>query len=180
MILARIAIIALLVITLVSTVACGSSSNHTPGFATYTDYTNGFSISAPDGWDIEPMKESGDWAFFSPNLPCGGHFAVSSVMSLDLGSTSLETYYYIVAKSLYEDDLDEYHFISEESLTIDSVHAIKVIFTYVDDGTTLQRMDCYLAREKTLWWIAEDCASTCWNTYEGTFNTMISSFRVLD
>jgi hypothetical protein len=79
------------------------------------------------------------------------------------------------------EDFDEYDLISKENLTIDGIPAIKVIYTYVDDGGyTVQEMGCFLVKQQTVWGIVGSCDITCWDTYKGTFNTMVSSFRLLE
>jgi hypothetical protein len=150
----------------------------TPGFETYTDYTNGFSISIPDSWETE-SDETG--AFFFPTSQCAGWYPFGGVTaSYEERYTSVQTYYTEVLEPLIE-NFDEYGLISRENLTIDGISAIKVTYTYVDSyGYSVQETGCVLVKQQTVWGIVGSCDITCWNTYEGTFNTMISSFRLLD
>jgi len=146
------------------------------GFVTYTDNTNGFSISVPDSWETG-TGEHLIFIFSSPSKCEGGY--PSGGVTASYEDTSVQTYYSEVVEPSIE-DYDEYELISKENLTIDGVTAIKVIYTYAADGDTLQIMDCFLVRQQTLWRIIAQSVPACWNTYESTFNTMVSSFQVLD
>jgi hypothetical protein len=172
-----IAAVALLSIAAIFAVACGSSKTSTPGFETYTDTTNGFSISIPDSWEPD-QQESGIY-FISPST-CAEWYPFGAVTaSYAEGYTSTQTYYSEIIGP-YIEDFADYKLVSTENLRIDGIPAIKVIYTYVDDyGYSVQETFCILVDQGTAWLITGSCDTTCWNTYQGTFNTMSSSFRVL-
>jgi len=152
-----------------------------PGFVTYTDKTIGFSIFYPNSWQVEGDKVYNSVGFIAPSR-CLGENIISSVYNFGTEYPSLETYYSEIA--LNRSYWDNYHLISKENLIIDGVPAIKVICTfgeYTNSGyTIIKEMDVFLIREQTLWSIGGGCATTCWDTYEGTFNTMLNSFQILD
>jgi hypothetical protein len=148
--LARIAVIALLGIVLVSTVACGSNAEQEPTptsmFTTYTNSSEGFSISVPDSWYIT----SDSWeithmnnetitvqqtSFTSPSL-CAGQIITAYVTSFYTNFSSVQAYYSEVFEPLMV-HLNEYALISEDDLTIDGIPAIKVIYTFIRDGNTV-------------------------------------------
>jgi len=157
-----------------------SGTTSPAGFETYTDSTNGFSISVPVSWEADSIELSGNSTtiFNLPSL-CAGQFVGVFVLKSDISDMSVETYYSEEVKPSIE-DLDDFHLISKENLTIDGIPAIKVIFTHVEYEDMVQTMNCILIKQQTLWEIMGGCALTCWNTYEGSFNTMFSSFRLLD
>lgn len=173
--LARIAVIVLLGIVLVSTVACGSSSE----FRTYTDNFNGYSMSIPTTWDIV-----GPWGdaviLFGGTSQCSGGNITGSVISRDTHASRLQTLYE-GSKNSVEDE-EGFIFISEEEITIDNVPAMKLMYMCIDisTGDPFQAVEYCLLRGNTSWLISFNCIPECWNTSESTFNTMISSFRFLD
>jgi hypothetical protein len=207
--LTRIAVIALLGIVLVSTIACSSSSTpsltptptSTPipaptptltpiptlakGFEIYTDDTNGFSISIPESWDIYSSETEG-WVVFRHNSVCGGDFPAGVVSTYSTTYTSVQAFYSEDIKS-YIESSDNYDFVSEENLTIDGIPAIKIIFRDVwwEDiagvgATDVKVIECYLIKQQTVFGITLKCDPSCWDIYESTFNTMLTSFHVLD
>ena len=149
------------------------------GFSTYTENVGGFSISYPSSWGIYPAIGGGYFAFFESPSTCAGQKPLASVFSEDTGSTSLQTWYSEKMKPAME-NWSDYNLISEENVTIDDIPAVKVICTYSEDGDTVKAMVCFLVKQQRFWSIEGDCALTCWDTYKGTFNTMISSFQFID
>ena len=191
--LAKIDAIALLVIALVSTVACGSSaeqeSTPAPVFITYANSSEGFSISVPDSWyttsdswDITHMDNETirvkQTSFTSPSL-CKDQIITFHVTSSYENYTSVQAYYSEVQEPLWV-GLDNV-IIVREDLTIDGIPAIKVILTFVSDGDTVHLMLCFLINQQTLFDIVAEVRNpSCWDTYEDTFNTMLNNFHVLD
>lgn len=187
----RVAAIFILGILLVSAFAClgGPEATPTPtptpipGFQTYTDTVNGFSISYPDDWEVIPKEESDLLLaiFLAPSL-CSGYLSSSAVFKQEFSfSMSVQTYYLEVCKAVVS-DYEGYTSISEEELTVCGVPAIKYVYTYTDteSGFTKQNMELVLVKEQTGWTIATSSTVECWNLYENTFNTIIDSFRLLD
>jgi len=181
----RIAVIALLGIVTMFTVACSSSSNHTstppltPGFVTHTD--SGYSISVPNSWEIQPMEATVIWAFFTCPSRCAGIATTVSVIETATNALNVQSYYSVHVEPRFK-NVNEYDFISKEDLTIDGIPAVKVIYTDIHDVNNvgaIQIMDCYLMNGQTLWSIEGSCAPSCWDTYKDTFNTMASSFHLL-
>ncbi|MFA5374797.1 MAG: PsbP-related protein [Dehalococcoidia bacterium] len=180
MILARIAVIALLGMTLVSIVACGSDSEQgptpTPVFTTYTNSSEGFSISIPITWETLSMGDVG--VFFSSDTTCSGRPAVASVAP-GAPNTSLQTSYERIKTGL--EAQEGFDIISEEEITIDGIPAWKCIFTAANllEGHAIQTEFCVLVQENTSWLISFMCVPECWDTYEDIFDTMLNSFQVL-
>jgi hypothetical protein len=179
--LARIALIVLLGIVLVSTVACSSGSEQgptpTPVFTIYTNSSEGFAISIPTTWGTLSMGDEG--AFFSSDTTCSGRPAVASVVP-GAPNTSLQTSYERIKTGL--EAQEGFDIISEEEITIDGIPAWKCIFTAANlvEGHTIQTEFCVLVQENTSWLISFMCLPECWDTYEDTFDTMLNSFHLLD
>jgi hypothetical protein len=174
--LTRIAAVALLGIVTIFAVACGSSSTSTPRFETYTDNTNGFSLSIPESWGAETDETV---VFFRSPSPCAGLYPFGDVVAASAeGYTSAQAYYSETFAPFLE-TLDGSGLISKENLTIDGLPAIKVIYTYTDSGYSFQEMASILIDQQTLWVIVGSCEITCWNQHVGTFNTMTNSFQSL-
>jgi hypothetical protein len=172
--LARIAKIILLGIVLVSTVACGS----TPEFVTYTDNTNGYSMSIPTSWDTVSWGDAG--TFYGAPSQCSGGDIMADVIAKDTHTLRLQTLYEAFKNSA--EDVEGFAFASEEETTIDGIPAMKLMYMYADvsTGDTYQEVSCLLLQENTRWSISFWCVPECWDTYEGTFNTMLNSFHLLD
>lgn len=175
--LSRIAAIVLIGIVTIFVVACGSSGTPTTGFTTYTDTINGFSVSVPDGWELA-SDETGIY-LLGPSTCGGGHYYSSVSAASAEGYMSGHTFYAGVLEP-YLQALDNYELVSKETVTIDGIQTIKAIYTYVDTyGYPVQQMAYVLVNQQTAWVIGGTCATTCWNTYQGTFNTIANSFNLL-
>ena len=175
--LSRIAAVVLISIVAIFSAACGSSGTPTTGFTTYTDNINGFSVSVPDGW--EPEEDASGVYFLSPST-CADWYPFGAVTaSYEGGYTSAQTYYAEVIEPLIE-SFNGYNLISKQNLTIDGIPAVKVIYTYVGSyGESVQETFCVLMNQQTAWLIIGSCDVTCWNKYQGTFNTIANSFHLL-
>jgi hypothetical protein len=189
----RIAVIALLGIVLVSNVACGSNAEQEPTspsvFKTYTNSSEGFSISIPDSWyiasdswDITRMDNETitvkQTTFTSPSL-CKDQIITFHVTSSYEKYTSVQAYYSEVQEPLWV-GLDDV-LIVREDLTIDGIPAIKVILNFVSDGDTVHLMLFYMINQQTLFNIVAEARNPiCWDIYEDTFNTMLNSFHLVD
>lgn len=153
------------------------------GFTTYTDNQLGFSIFTPDSWETntgESFYGSDYWIFFFSFSWCAKAVPFGGVTKIDAeGYTSLQNYYSDVINTLLKDE-DDYQLISKENMTIDGIPAIKIIYTSSSDGTNWQEMLSFFIKQQEVWWIVGACDIECWDTYEGTFNTMANSFHVLD
>ena len=172
--LARISLVVLLGIVLVPTVACSS----TPEFVTYTDNTNGYSMSIPTSWDTVSWGDAG--TFYGAPSQCSEGDIMADVIAKDTHISSLQTLYE-VSKNRAE-DMEGFAFISEEETTIDGIPAMKLMYMYTDvsTGDTYQELSCFLLQGNTSWLISFWCLPDCWDMYEGTFDTMANSFHVLD
>ncbi|MFA5367804.1 MAG: PsbP-related protein [Dehalococcoidia bacterium] len=181
--LTKIASIALLCITLVSTIACGSNPEQAaPGFTTYTENINGFSISIPDGWDSFQMDTLG--VIFTCPHQCGEISAKGGVTVTDTGHSSVQDYYTEEIVQLFEIE-DRNNLISKEDLTVEGIPAIKIVYTfdsptYYGDMMNIENMECIFINQQGLWSIIMQCDSACWDTYKPTFDTMLDSFQLLD
>jgi hypothetical protein len=181
---ARIAVVLLLGTMLASGLACGggkseptptSTPTPTAAFPTYTDNISGFSISYPMGWKVVPADElETDLAAFSAPSLCEGYLSYVVIFSSPY-SSSLQSYHFEVKEILSE--LEGYNLISEE-LTVDSIPAIKLIYTHTEFGYPVQNIGQILVNEETGWNIRASTPPECWNVYEDTFNTIIDSFQI--
>jgi hypothetical protein len=190
--LARIAVIALLGIVLVSTVACGSTSSSNPTItpastpnlitiaSVYTDNANGFSIPLMNGWDIDEMEGVEDGATFRDYSGCGKSYPYYGVIKSSAeGYTSVQTYYSENIEP-YIEGYDGYYLVSKVNPPIDGVPAIGVVYTYVQEGADIVEMGCYFIRDDTLWGFAAGCSDTCWEEYVHIFDFVLSEFEILD
>jgi hypothetical protein len=181
--LTRIAVITLLGIVTIFAVACGSSATSTPGFETYTDNTNGFSISAPDDWEITQMPAR-EWVMFRCPSRCTGLNATVAITFVDTAHSSVQDYYTDDLEPAFALD-DSNNLISKEDLTIDGIPTIKVLHIFdmptpYGDVIPLENIECIFIYKQMLWTILMQCDSACWDTYKPTFDTMLDSFQLLD
>lgn len=170
--LARIAVVALLSVIAIFAVACGSES----GFETYTDDTNGFSLSVPDGWEIEPMDTTKS-AVFTCSSACVG---VANVVEITQDYSGDAEDYYTGTIKPTNDEIPGLDLSLKEDITIDGVSAIKVIWTLNQDEDSDKAMYYILVKGQTLWVITFHSESSCWDTYEDTFDIIANSFHILD
>lgn len=150
-------------------------------FVTYTDDEYGFSMSVPSSWQTMSMEEAeieeSGTAFFPLSL-CSEVPVLGGVVVNETSGLSLQSYYEMVKSDT--GDYEDFAILSEEEITINGIPAMKAIFTGSTEGYTVQVMVGVLVKGHSGWDIELGCASECWDTYEDTFNTMLSSFQVLD
>jgi hypothetical protein len=142
----------------------------------YTDETVGFSMSVPSSWEGAPIGDMG-YMSVSPEL-CSGGYASCNVLKIESSGLSLQSAYE-AAKSGVE-VLNGYGFLSESETTVGDIPAITHIFTLSAEGSSVKEMQCILIKGNTGWVLTFASASTCWNTYAGTFNIIMNSFQVLE
>ena len=170
--------VAILLVTIVALFAAACGSGADSEFVTYTDNVNGFSISVPADW--EPEEDESGVFFLSPTT-CAEWYPFGAVTaSYEESYTSAQTYYTDIIEPVIE-SFNGYNLISKDNLTIDGNPAVKVVYTYIGSyGESVQETFCILINQQTAWLIIGSCDVSCWNTYQGTFNTMANSFHLLD
>lgn len=173
---ARITLVLLLSIMLVSGLACGNGT----GYQTYTDNVNGFSIDYPEDWEMPPEElwEGAYVAFYAPE-ECSDFTANFNVVGEGLPfSMSVQTYYESV-KSILQ-ILTGYTPISEEEMNMGVGAAIEHVYSYSLAGQTMTQMQIYLVEDQTAWVLTFSTVPACWGQYEPTFDTVVDSFQLLD
>ena len=186
-------IVLLLVMTLTSgIIGCGgggeTATTSTPkptaspveGYLVYEDEMNGFSISYPEDWEIAPEELFPDTmvAFWAPEA-CSDFITNFNLITEELPSQmSVETYFEAGKRHLRT--LEGYTPISEKSLTVNGVAAIKHFCTWEPEGETVQLMQVCLVDNTTAWILSFTTVPACWDQYETTFDDMAETFQVLN
>jgi len=82
------------------------------------------------------------------------------------------------------EQLEEYAEVSEERVTMGGIRAIKHVFDYsIDSPEGMVRVrvaGLFLVQDSFVYRVTCIVPSWDWDEYQSTFDTMISSFRVLD
>lgn len=179
------AIITVMVCILFSAaISCSKTpeSKAPPGYFSHIDSVNGFSIDYPGGW-IKPAPpppfDRLVLLFFGPSQPCEG-FNASFYVYTDRfqPSQTLEEY--------VENDIDivkrsyrEFSELVKEKTALSGLTAIKVECTYrVSDYTQVREMIVYTGHGSTVWKLDFIAASSCWNQYVATIDTIVDSFKI--
>jgi hypothetical protein len=190
--LAKIATISLLVIALISTVACSSSTKQEPiptltittaptpvsVYETYTNNNKGFSISIPESWNVSDYSNI---IRFFPTTE-------TWMTTFDLIWPNMV---YTSAQDMYDDFADNsdptFEIISYEAITLAGIPAIKAkyrasfkIYSYSLNTTPMIGIRVFFINQNTAWELSGIWDPECLIDYESTYNTMISSFRFLD
>jgi len=197
----NVALVLLSVVLLViGAVGCGggekTTTTPTPAaaetFKTYTDTTNGFSISYPDNWDQIPsellkatlgdMGVVGFWppAFQPDNYPPSFHIILE-----ELPFTMGVDTYWDSAKRYLPNLFGNYTALSTESTTINGVPAIVHVFTFTDSGNEGESWQCKfikvaLVKNLGAWVITGESTVPYFDDYQPTYDAVIKSFRFLD
>jgi hypothetical protein len=156
-------------------VATNETATQTSQFTTHTDYDLGFSMAVPASWGDVAM--TGGIAFASPST-CADFYSSVNVLQIDSSGSSLQSAY--EESKIGLEAFEDYDLLSEGEITIGGIPAMKITYTWVMMGMTIQTMQCLLITEQTAWVITFTSVPECWSTYEGTFNTMMNSFLVLE
>lgn len=151
-------------------------------FLTYTDETNGFSISYPQDWEIvseERLHAPQIAAFWAPKAEHKGKPLFTLAREDRLAETSLERYFEEARATLEGSVGYNYSFVSKDELVINGILAVKHVLTYDHEGERLKSMQVYLGQGKSGWVMTFVCAPEYFGTWEPTFDAIASSFRLL-
>ena len=150
------------------------------GYLVHIDEANGFTISYPEDWEVIPEESyvGGVLIAYSSYSDCGGSF-----QSLNVGQSELpqptSVHALFEQEKVYLATLEGYTPVSEEDLFQDGMPAIKHVYTLVRNEVTMEIMEALIVEGTTAWFIACECAASCWSAYEPTFDIIVSTFHLL-
>jgi len=157
--------------------SCGGAQ-----YPVYTDEAGGFAISHPGDWSKVPDEEvpEGMLLIFRPTVTCGNVTASFNLVKAGLlGPMTLDEWF--AWKQTPLTSLGEYTPISTEKVTVNGVEAIKHVYTAIGAPSTIvQGMQLYLLDGMTVWIVTCRCDPACYDGYEGMFNTVVHSFKLVD
>ena len=145
---------------------------------TYTDSTNSFSISLPDGWAAWPVKNA---FVFTTAIVAPSALPGSPLASIEVRRTWWDVQGFYEEQKRRSDMQAGYEFIyeSEEEITLGGIPAIR--HEYITSGENpSHHVDYVVVYGRTALAIGFTTASECWSALEVTFETMANSFQVLD
>jgi len=159
-------------------------------YLSYTDEINGFSIWCPRDWYKKEAKDT-DLALkcVSPtgNLinPGGAIIYFSDLWVEKAGPYTLGTLWAAFnAWKMGSEELEGYAEVSEERVTIVGESAVKHVFHYsgyAPEGTILWKVvEIFFVKGSFVYDVCCRVPSWGWDEYQSTFDTMISSFRLLE
>ncbi len=148
------------------------------GYLVHIDEANGFTISYPEDWEIIPNVPEVVLIAYRDNSSCQDHFPNFNVGQSEL-SQPISVQALFEQEKAYLATLEGYTSIYEETLTLDGMPIIRHVYTLVRDAVTVKIMEVLLVEDTTAWFIAWECATSCWSAYEPTFDTIVSTFHLL-
>ncbi len=167
------------------TAGCGVCIHSTPApslvFLTYTDKTNGFSISYPQDWETVPEELLGETdivGFWAPKAENQGKPILHVGKQECSPDASPERYFHAAKVALERSPTHHYQFIGKDELTIDGSPAIKHTFTYVRGEETLKAMQICFVKGGAVWVMTFLCAPEFFDSFKPAFDTIASSFHV--
>ncbi|MFC2050637.1 PsbP-related protein [Chloroflexota bacterium] len=149
------------------------------GFLTYTDTTNGFSISYPSDWErvSQEFLTQGEYVAFWALKLGNGMPPYLSVLESDLTpGTSLEAFF--EEEKAIAEAHPGYTFISKEKVVVNGIPGIKLVSTLVEADTPAKVMQLLLVHGNSSWVITCLCAPGLYGNYESTFDSIINSFQI--
>lgn len=147
---------------------------------TYTDETNGFSISYPGNWERAPEELLGGAivGFSAPREEHGGK-PNFTVFRRELPSEMSVDSFFETSKSGLQ-AVEGYTFVSKQDIVIDGMPAIKYVYTVSRGGTTIKGMQVLLVQGKSGWIITHTCAPESFGSLEPTFDAIAAGFCLLE
>ncbi|GAG19175.1 unnamed protein product, partial [marine sediment metagenome] len=163
-----ITILALIAALGISGGSCGPSEPSQ--FVTYTDEANGFSIEYPDSWHVKTPKNPPElkvsiWEKEFGLNPVGlmvGKYAASGYSLEDFSE---------FRKNFLSENSGDYESISTEELTIDTIPALKHIYTETVGNTPYKSVDVCLVEDGTGWILRFNSSQKSFDSYKSIFNT---------
>jgi hypothetical protein len=179
-------IIALLLVMLLAAVSCSKTPapepTSPPGYFTYTDNVNGFSIDYPGGWRQPPLPPPFDRIILlsvGPSEPCGGFDADFYVYTDRFRLSQTLDDYSEYESEIVQRSYREFSELVKEKTTISGLTAIKVEYEYrLSDYTKVREMTIYVGQGSTVWKLDFTAAESCWNMYVTTVDTMVNRFKI--
>jgi hypothetical protein len=179
-------IIALLLVLLLAAVSCSNTPTpkptSPPGYFTYIDNVNGFSIAYPGGWMNSPLLPPFDrMALVSvgPSASCGGFdagfYLYTDRLRLSQTLDAYSEYNLDYVRRSYR----EFSELGKQTTEISSLTAIKVEYEYrLSDYTKVREMTIYVGQGSTVWNLDFIAAASCWDQYVTTVDTIVNSFKI--
>ena len=149
------------------------------GFLTYTDTTNGFSISYPSDWErvSQELLTQGEYVAFWALKLGNGMPPYLSVTEFDLApGTSLEAYF--EQEKAFAAAQPGYTFISKEKVVVNGIPGIILVSTLVHADTSAKMMQLLMVHGNSSWIVNCMCAPELYGKYESTFDSIINSFQI--
>jgi len=150
-------------------------------FLTYTDKSNGFSISYPQDWELVPqdlLSETDIVGFWAPGTENRGKPIFHVGKQECSPDASPERYFEAAKVVLQGSPMYDYQFIGKDDLTIDGSPAIKHTFAYMRGEEKLKAMQIYLVKGGAVWIMTCLCSPDFFDSFKPAFDTMASSLRV--
>ena len=150
-------------------------------FLTYTDKTNGFSISYPQEWEImseDRLQGPQIVAFWAPAAEHEGKPLFTLSREDQLSEASAQSYFEEARAALEESTGYNYSFVSKDELVINGIPAVKHVLTYDHEGERLKAMQVYLVEGKSVWIMTSVCAPEFFDLWEPTFDVIADSFHL--
>jgi len=150
-------------------------------FTVYTDTTNGFSISYPQGWQIVPQDvlTPGDFIAFWDIAREDSFPPYVSLTNEQLPEgLGIDDYFEGSKQSVAAEAGAGYTFISREDLVIDNMPAAKHIFTLDTPDASVKAIQVYVISGQTSWIINCLGSPESFDSLEPTFQDVITSFQL--
>ena len=172
-----IASLALAVSLSVISVSCGFLGS--TEFVTYTDEANGFAIDHPEKWHVEypsahPQIKVAIWKRKVGHDPIG-----IMVYKSEASGHTLESFSEFQIDVL-ADRVNDYVPISTEEITVNGMPAIKHVYTQTITSHLYTAIKVYLVQGGAEWVLAIHSPQESLESYQSTFDTALSSFRLLE
>jgi hypothetical protein len=153
------------------------------GYLSHTDETNGFSIWCPQDWYL---KEEPDLMLnlVSPRSHPGEQMWGGwwgATVALSKGSTRETLWNAFIEWKASEKELQAYAQVTEETVTVGGVSAIRQVFEYKQPaGVWITVEELFLVKDGFAYVITCAASTSLRDEYESTFDTIINSFGFLD
>jgi hypothetical protein len=169
----------ILFLVLASILPVTSCKNSASGPKTYTNSEYGFTVDYPSDWKIQEGASNTIVQFNGPTLDETGGKVNINIVNEQLpasGNMTLDGYFK-AAESQLAHDFENFAEITTQNITVSSLPAVKMLYTFKSNGYQLKANQVYLTKNNVAYTITMVSTVTTYDKYDKDGDIVINSFK---
>ncbi|MDI6644684.1 MAG: PsbP-related protein [Methanobacteriaceae archaeon] len=154
------------------------TTNQTSGIATktYTNDTAGYSFEYPENWQQMPANVTGDAVGFRDEST-GTNLIVSTLSTTQPTDEELTTFL-TQLESQYGAQFEGFDKVSSNTVTINGVKGIEIIFKSTSSGEQIQQRQVILFKDNVAYFLTFTAKASEYAKESANFDAVVNSFKI--